>query len=176
MTKSTKNNTSDRIQTIASVAALAALALVLGYIEALIPLPVSIPGLKLGLANIVVLVAMYVFGPKISFMIMLLKVFLMVFIIGTPSILPFSLSGSLFAWLIIFCFYRFSWMSIILLSVLSALGHNIAQLFAASIILSNAAVFLNLPFMLVGACVAGCAIGVISMGVIKSLKHYLKLN
>lgn len=159
----------DRIRNISMLAALAALALVFGYLEALIPLPVSIPGVKLGLANVVVLVSLYALGPKASCVVMLLKVMLLAFIVGSPSMLVFSLAGSVLAWLGMLALYRVSFINIVAVSVVAAVLHNVGQLVAAYFVLQSAAVFLNLPFMLVAGCITGVLTGMLATAVLRAL-------
>ena len=160
---------SEKSKKLAYVALFAALTLVLGYLEAMIPVPVTIPGVKLGLANISVLIALYVMGPRWALAIMLLKVAITSLIIGAPSMAVYSLAGSTLAYLGMLAAWRYGKLSLIVVSVIAALLHNLGQMGAAIAIMQTPALLVNLPIMIVAACATGAATGTIALGVLKAL-------
>ena len=82
---------------IAVFGVLIALAFVLSYIESLIPIPVPIPGIKLGLANLVVMTGLYLVGEKEAFVLSLVRILLVSFTFGSPSTFLFSFAGGVLA-------------------------------------------------------------------------------
>lgn len=155
---------------ISMIAVLCALSLVLGFVESLIPIPVPIIGVKLGLANIVIVVSIYTLGPKISLIVVIFKVVMLSLILGSPTMIAFSLCGSLFAWVSMALLYKIPKASVVLVSIVSATMHNLGQLLAAWAMLGTASVFFNLPIMLVAAVITGSIIGGLSLAVLKALK------
>ena len=112
---------SGKTKPLAYIALFAALTLVLGYLEATIPVPIAIPGVKLGLANIAVLIALHLMGPRWAFAVMLLKVGVTSLIIGAPSMAVYSLAGSALAYLGMYAAWRFGKLSLVAVSVIAAL-------------------------------------------------------
>lgn len=160
---------SEKSKHLAYVALFAALTLVLGYLEATIPVPVTIPGVKLGLANVAVLIALYLMGPRWAFAVMLLKVGATSLIIGAPSMAVYSFAGSALAYLGMLAAWRFGKLSPVAVSVIAALLHNIGQMGVAIAIMQTPALLMNLPVMLIAACVTGVATGTIALGVLKAV-------
>lgn len=160
---------SGKTKQLAYIALFAALTLVLGYLEAMIPVPVAIPGVKLGLANIAVLIALYLMGPRWAFAVMLLKVGVTSLIVGAPSMAIYSLAGSALAYLGMYAAWRIGKLSLIAVSVIAALLHNVGQLCVAAAIMQTPALFVNLPVMAIAACITGVATGTIALGVLRAL-------
>ena len=160
---------SGKTKQLAYIALFAALTLVLGYLEATIPVPIAIPGVKLGLANIAVLIALYLMGPRWAFAVMLLKVGVTSLIIGAPSMALYSLAGSALAYLGMYAAWRFGKLSLVAVSVIAALLHNMGQLCVAVAIMQTPALFVNLPVMVIAACITGIATGTIAFGVLRAL-------
>lgn len=160
---------SQKTKHLAYIALFAALTLALGYLEATIPVPVTIPGVKLGLANIAVLIALYLMGPRWALAVMLLKVAVTSLIIGAPSMALYSLAGSSLAYLGMYAAWSFGRLSLVAVSVIAALLHNVGQICAAIAIMQTPALLVNLPVMIVAACITGAATGAVALGVLKAL-------
>lgn len=154
---------------IAYLALLAALTLVLGYLDAMIPLPVTVPGIKLGLANITVLIALYLMGPKYSFALMLMKVLMTSLIVGAPSMIMYSFTGSMLAFVGMWLLWKTNKVNLFAVSIVMAVLHNLGQIVVAAAVLATPAVFLNLPIMLIAACITGAFTATIATGVLKAL-------
>ena len=142
-----------------------ALCLILGYIEHLLPLSllIPLPGIKLGLSNIALLVLLLKYGPAYTYGVTALKCTLSALLFGSVTSLAFSISGGLLAmtvmWLLTAAFKEK--LSVYGVSVAGAVAHNVGQLAAASAIMSSAAVFSYLPLL----AVAGTATGLITAAV-----------
>ncbi len=160
---------SERSSRLAYLALFTSLALVLGYVEAIIPVPASIPGVKLGLANVAVLMALYLLGPRGGLSIMLLKVAVTSLIIGAPSMIIYSLAGSFLAFLGMLLCWKLSSVSVVVTSVVAALLHNVGQLMVALAVLQTPLLLLNAPLMILAACVTGLLTGALAAGVLKAL-------
>jgi len=163
---------SDRIQWMARIAILVALASALHAAEALIPVPYVIPGAKLGLANTVSLYAIMTMGFRSAISISLLRTLIGSLLSGTFLNMGYylSLSGALFSTLIMYVtrsVFR-ERLSVVGVSVIGAMAHNVAQLLAASLILQQAGVFFYLPYLLAFAVPTGVFTGFIARKIISA--------
>ena len=157
---------------IAKIAMLLSLSVVLSLIESFIPLFTSIPGIKLGLANIVIVFAIYELSFKDALYISILRVILLgILRTGLFSInFFFSLSGALLS---IFAMYLFknTKMSIVGISIIGAIFHSVGQIIIAIIFLSNTDIIYYLPFLLIGSIISGLIIGICAKKVIEYYKN-----
>lgn len=142
-------------------ALLLSLALALGYMERFLPLEliVPLPGVKLGLANVVTLYAVYALEPLLTLAIIVLRCLMAAFFGGSAASLAFSLAGGLLAYGAMLLSKRLPSLSEIGVSVLGAAGHNIGQIAAAAVIMRSPGVAAYLPVMLVAGIFTGVAIG-----------------
>lgn len=166
-----------KVQKIALIATLTASAVVIGIIESFIP-SIGIPGIKLGLANIVILVTLYELGIIEAIFVNALRVVLVSLIRGTIMSMGFvmSLTGAIFSLGIMILFYLvIRKFSIIGVSVIGAIFHVIGQILIAMIYLGTSGIVYYLPFIALSAIVTGVIVGIVSQliiktGVIKSLR------
>jgi len=152
---------------IAEYGLLIALALVLSYVEALIPFSVAVPGVKLGLANIVVVFALYRLGKAEAFVISILRVLLMTFMFGNAFALFYSLSGALLSFGVMLLLLKTGRFSYIGVGVGGGVFHNIGQILCAMVLLGTKQIAYYLPVLLISGTVTGVAIGVIAGILIK---------
>ena len=148
---------------IALAGLLTALALALSYLEALFPLQavIPLPGIRLGLANIVTLLALLGLGRREAFAILAARCALQALLFGTAVSFAFSICGGVAAMAVmagLACRYG-SWFSVIVLSAAGAAAHQIGQLCCAAAVFGTAAVFSYLPFLLLAGGVSGCLTG-----------------
>jgi heptaprenyl diphosphate synthase len=154
-----------RTRKIVIIALLVGLGLVLHLVENMIPLSFLIPGAKLGLANIANLLGLIIFGFTAGLQILLLRIFLGSILAGTFMTINFylSLSGGLLGYLVMSLFFYFlrNKFSIIGISLIGAVFHNIGQIFTAYFIISNDAIFYYLPYLILLALPTGIGIGLV---------------
>lgn len=148
---------------------LTALALCAGYLEALVPLPVSVPGIKLGLGNAVVLFALVRMGARPALFVMLAKVFCSMLLFSTPQMLAFSLGGGLLSWAVMAAAVRLDAFSEVGVSVLGGVAHNAGQLIVVAALLSPQVAIVNAPVLAVAGVVCGAVIGLILHGVLAAI-------
>ena len=151
---------------------LTAAAVVLGYIERLIPMPGSIPGVKLGLANTVLLYAIYLLDARSAFVLMILKVGLSGLLYAGVSAMMFSLGGGLCSLVMMLLVKKLGGgnVSIIGVSVVGAVFHNVGQTAVAALMVNTAALMGYVPFLLVAAVVTGVLTGIAGKYAIQGLK------
>lgn len=149
---------------IAVCAILTALALGLSYVERFIPINmvIQLPGVKLGLANIVTLLAIYFLGNQYSVLILVTRCMLGSLFGGGLTALVFSLTGGLLALAVMLIARHIGGISIYGVSVLGAAAHNVGQIAAAAVMLGSLYVVAYLPFLLIVAVVTGLITGAIS--------------
>ena len=150
---------------LALAALLTALALALNYTERMFPLPllVPLPGVKLGLANVVTLFALCYLGRKMAFTILAARIFLGALFAGNFSALLYSAMGGFCALLVMALAMRCKRLSLYGVSILGAAGHNIGQIGAALIVLGNSAVIGYLPVLLVLSVLSGSVTGMLAV-------------
>lgn len=154
---------------------LTSIGLALSVLESAIPLPIPIPGAKLGLSNMVILVSLVIFGFKEAFVVGVLKSIVLVLITGSVSSLIYSLSGSILSCIIMFIVYKYfsRFFSLIGVSIFGAVAHNVAQVSVAAAMMYNLRIYSYLPILLLMSLFTGYFVGLSSIYISKSLKKNL---
>ena len=145
-----------------------ALALILSYVESQIPSP-GVPGVKLGLANLVVVFALYRLGWKEAVGISLLRVFLVALLFGHAASLAYSASGAVLSLAGMILLKRSDKLSCVAVSVIGGVLHNAGQILMAWALM-GANVVWYLPVLILSGTVAGVVIGVVSAILVKRIK------
>ena len=153
---------SQKIKFIAIYGLFAALAIVVSYIERLIPMPIPLPGIKIGLANIVVLMGLMLFGARTAFSLSIIRIVAVGFLFGSVFSIIYSLAGGLFALLFMIFGKRAKIFGIVGISVLGGVFHNIGQIIVAIIILQTPSLMFYLPVLIIAGCVTGFLIGLVA--------------
>ncbi len=151
-----------------------AFAILLSFFERMIPFTIGIPGVKLGLANTVSLLAILLIGYKEAFIILLIRVTLVSLLFGGFSAAMYSYTGGILSVLGMCLVYHLfkDKVSCIGLSVLGAVLHNIGQITMAVIIVNNVRLYSYLTILLLASIITGCLTGTVSNGLV----YYLKKN
>lgn len=158
---------------LAVIAILVAQASVLHFLESLFPNPLPIPGVKLGMANIVTLLALVVFDFKTAMQITVLRTILGSLLSGTLFGIGFfmSFTGALSAACLMAILVRFAkGLSLVGISMAGAIAHNVGQLAMAAVILQFSGIFYYLPFMLLFSLPTGLVTGLLCIELVKSLR------
>jgi heptaprenyl diphosphate synthase len=158
------------------LALLVSMGLALSIIESFIPVPFIMPGAKLGLSNIVILITLVLFGFKEALIVGILKSIAFVLSTGSVSSLIYSLLGSVFSCLIMYFVYKYfsNIFSLIGVSIFGAVAHNVSQVAVASLIMNNFKVFSYLPPLLPVSLLTGYFVGLSSIYINKNLEKNLK--
>lgn len=155
---------------IASLGVFLSLAMIAGYIETLIPINFGIPGMKLGLANMVTVILMYLFSPSEAFLILVIRILLSGFLFGNGMSFLYSLSGGILSFIVMYFFFRTGKARMISLSVIGAISHNAGQLICACIFVSNMDILFYMPILAVSGIITGLITGSLSAAVHRRLK------
>lgn len=152
---------------IAYIGVLASLACICSYIETLIPLPISIPGVKLGLANIVVLFALFKMDVLSAGAISFVRIMITGFLFGNPGSMAYSLGGAVLSIVVMYLISKK--LHIITVSIVGSVMHIIGQLVVAGAMVGYAFVLSYLPWLMLSAIITGAIIGMIADILIKRI-------
>lgn len=148
---------------------LVSLAFIASYIEVLIPFNFHIPGMKLGLANIAVLVALYTGGAQAGLTVSIIRIILVGLTFGNPYSAIYGLSGGVLSLAVMILLKRTDFFGMMGVSMAGGVAHNIGQLLCAMILLKLPAVFTYLSYLILVGTVTGALIGIIDEEVLKRL-------
>lgn len=143
----------------------------------MIPLPIMIPGARLGLSNMVVLVTLVVFGLKEGIIVSLLKSVVLMLVTGSVSSFIYSISGALLSSLAMSISYKYfsKTFSLIGISIIGALFHNFGQITVASLMMNNMRIYTYLPFLMLTSLFTGYFVGISSIYIVKNLKSNFEI-
>lgn len=161
-----KNSKAKRI---ALFGIMVALAFTFSYLESLIPFNFGIPGVKLGLANLVVVVALYVMKPGEAFFIAIIRIFLAGLTFGNVYSLAYSLCGGILSFIVMWLVKR-TRLSVIGVSMMGGICHNIGQIIVAAIVMETVRIVYYLPVLIGAGLLTGLLLGVISNLIINRLE------
>ena len=165
-----KRVTENRPLVTTTCALLAALALIVSYIEFLLPLNVGLPGIKLGLANIVVVLALYYLGPQYALLINLIRIALSALLFGSLFSGLYALAGGLVSLGVMALLKQTGLFSLTAVSMAGGAFHNLAQLIVAALVASTSDVFLYLPVLFIAGITTGIFNGIVCTLVLRKLK------
>ncbi|BBF41848.1 heptaprenyl diphosphate synthase component I [Lachnospiraceae bacterium KM106-2] len=155
---------------VATFGVLVALAFIFSYIESLIPFYFGVPGMKLGLANIVVLTALYKLGVKEAYSLCIVRIILVGFTFGNLYSLLYSIAGGLLSCTAMVLLKMTKKFSQIGVSAVGGIMHNVGQITVAMIVLETSALIYYLPALLISGVLTGALIGVAGGEIIKRLR------
>lgn len=153
------------------MAMMIALALVFSYVETLIPINFGIPGVKLGLANLVIVAVIYLFGGKEALLVSVVRIFLSGFMFGNMTSIMYSLAGGLLSLAVMLLLKKTDRLSILAVSVMGGIFHNIGQLIIAILVVENLKLIFYIPVLLISGFVTGLLIGVVSRVILPAVKR-----
>lgn len=157
---------------IAYSAMLVALAMVFSYVEILIPFSFGIPGIKLGLANLVVLTGLYFLKPIQVAEISIIRIVLVSFLFGNMASLIYSLAGGILSFLVMLLLIKCKGFSAVGISAAGGVSHNVGQLIVAMCVVENINIIYYLPVLMITGLVTGILIGIVG----ERMKRYLQAN
>jgi heptaprenyl diphosphate synthase len=166
---SIKNDT--RKLTLISV--LIAVAMILSYVESLIPAFVAVPGVKMGLSNIATVFALYTLGWPYAVCVSLVRVLLSSLLFGNFVSLIYSISGAALALLAMILLKKLNLFSSVGVSVCGGVMHNAGQIIAACIVMEDAAISLYLIPLIISGTLSGILIGLVSGILVERIKKFL---
>lgn len=147
-----------------------ALAMILSYLENLIPINVAVPGVKLGLANLVTIVSLFKLGLKPTIVISIGRIVLSGVLFGNVTVIIYSLAGAFFSILVMYIVKKIKIFTVTGVSICGAVAHNFGQIIVAALILENANIMYYMLVLAVIGALAGTAIGILSGIILKNIR------
>ena len=156
---------------IAYSAMLVALAMIFSYVELLIPFSFGVPGIKLGLANLVIVVGLWILPKTQVLVILIARIMLVALLFGNMSSMIYSLAGGMVSFFVMQLLKKCKGFSQIGISIAGGVSHNVGQLVVAALVVENLYVFYYAPVLLVAGLVTGMLIGIVGQRVCTYLKR-----
>lgn len=150
-----------KIAKMTRISLLLALAMVLGYIESLIPFFFGIPGMKLGLANLMTVLVLFAYSEKEAILLNILRITLLGFLFGNLFGIVYSMTGAVVSFAAMVIARRLLKWNITWCSIMGGIFHNVGQVLLACLIIENINVLYYLPGLLISGLIAGFLIGIL---------------
>lgn len=150
-----------------------AFAVILGYVEYLIPFDFGIYGFKLGLSNISTVILLYIVGGKRTFIVLILRIFIVNLIFGTGFSMIFSLLAGIGSFLVMFLLKRFLKSNIIFTSAIGGVVHNFIQILVAYFLVSTGYVLYLIPPLTLLGVFTGIVVGIVSKVIYSKINRYI---
>ena len=152
------------------------LALIFSYVESLIPFNFGIPGIKLGLANVVIVTGLYLMKLPDVCLISMIRIFVSGLLFGNMMSLIYSLSGGILSLIVMLLLKRTNKFSVIGVSISGAVCHNIGQIAAAIIVTGVPVIVYYLPVLMVVGIITGAVMGIIASRILAILTRSIKIS
>ena len=153
---------------------LLAFALILSYVEVLIPFSFGIPGVKLGLANMAVLLTLYLFGYRDAFLLTVVKALLCGILFGNMTMILYSLSGAMLSFLAMAVMVKSDRFHLFTVSSMGGVMHNVGQLLVAYFTVKTYSIFYYVPILILSGLIAGILIGIIVVLVMPYIRKAMR--
>lgn len=153
---------------------LLALALMLSYVEMLIPFSFGIPGIKLGLANLAVVLTLYLFGFREALLLTILKAVLCGFLFGNMTVILYSLSGAIFSFLTMAVMVKADYFHLPVVSAVGGVMHNAGQLLVAFLFVETYGILYYVPALILSGLITGVLIGITASLVMPYIKKVIE--
>ena len=160
-----------KVKNVATLGLCVALAMIMSYIESLFPLNFAVPGIKMGLANIVIIFLLYRVGFGAACVVSIIRVFLVSLLFGNVMMMAYSIAGAVLSLGLMFLLKKSGKFSVIGVSIAGGVAHNAGQIIMAIILLGAKQIAYYLPVLAVTGTVTGVLIGIAASIVIKRVKR-----
>lgn len=151
-----------------------ALALVCSYVESLIPISFGIPGVKLGLTNIVVILMLYTIGAKDAILISVLRIILAGFMFGNAFSIIYSLAGGILSFVVMLLLKNAGKLKILSISTAGGISHNVGQLIVAALVVENYNILFYIPVLIIAGIITGFLIGLLAGEIVLRIGNRFK--
>lgn len=168
-----KKEETGMIKKTAYLGLLTAAAMILGYVESLLPVFTGVPGVKLGLPNLAVVMVLYLYSFREAMLVSVVRILGIGLLLGNLFSIAFSLAGGLLS---LFCMEgarRYLKLSCVGVSMTGGVAHNAGQILAAVVLVGNQKIAGYFPVLAVSGIVTGMAIGILGGEMIRRMKALL---
>lgn len=150
-----------------------ALALICSFVESLIPFYFGVPGMKLGLTNVVVLLLLYFFGAKEALLVSVMRILLSGFMFSNAFSILYSLAGGILSWAVMLLLKKTGRFHMVSISICGGITHNLGQILVAMVVVKNYYIFGYFPFLFIGGGITGLLIGLVAQEIYLRTKHII---
>jgi heptaprenyl diphosphate synthase len=150
-----------------------AVAILFGYIESMFPVFVTLPGVKLGIANLVTMLMIYIYSWKEAAAVSVVRIFVIGFLFGNLFSIAYSLAGGAISLLVMLLIKRIPGFSISGCSIAGGVAHNIGQLLVAMVLVDSFSLMYYLPILLISGAVTGLVVGLVAAQVLVRIRPLL---
>lgn len=157
------------IKKIAILGVFVTMALIVSYIETILPFQTDLPGIKLGLANIVIVMVLHYMGEKEAIVVSSARILLAGFLFGNLSTILYSLAGAAVSLLAMILLLKTKRCSVYGISMAGGVFHNVGQLLVAAATIQNINLAYYLPVLLITGLITGFVIGLLAAEIIKRI-------
>lgn len=161
ITKTSFNSKSPAYK-VAFIGLFSAFAIIISYIESLIPINIGIPGIKPGFANIVILIVLYAMNVKSAAVINLIRIVIIGIMFGNVLSVGFSIAGAVLSMIVMVFIKKIKGVSMIGVSVCGGVAHNLGQIAAAAAITTVYSLLYYIPFLIIGGIITGIIVGMVA--------------
>lgn len=158
------------VKKIVVIAIFISLALILSYVDSLIPIAIMVPGIKMGLANVIIIFSLYMLGYKATFFISIIRVILSSILFGNILTFAYSFAGAILSLLIMVILKNRVKLATITISIIGAVVHNIAQIGVAILFMHTKEMLYYLPILMITGIISGALIGIVSALLIRFIE------
>lgn len=151
-------------------ALISSLALIMSYVEFLLPMPMPIPGIKLGIANLAILIALYKLGASYALPINLLRIAIAGLLFTGLFSTLYAASGALLSFAVMIFLKNTDKFSIVGVSMAGSVAHNLGQLLTAAFVMSTPHLFYYFPMLLFAGMITGVLVGICAYELLKRLQ------
>lgn len=148
-----------------------ALALIFSYVESLIPVLIAVPGVKLGLANLVVVIALYKMDFKSAALLSITRIILAGVLFANMASILYSLSGGILSLIVMALLKKSNAFHLISVSIAGGVAHNIGQLIVAMLVLKTYSLIYYFSVLMISGLITGFLIGIVSNEMLKRLSN-----
>ena len=152
-----------------TAALLAALALIFSYIEVLIPFNFGVPGIKLGVANLVIIVSLYYLGAGYAITVNVVRILIAGLLFNGLFGALYSLAGAIVSFIVMILLKKTDVFSVVGISMAGGVAHNLGQILVAAFLVSNIKIFIYFPVLIISGVVCGTIIGILSQLILRKL-------
>lgn len=169
-----RKNNRENLEKMMLVVLIAALAIVLGIVEAMLPIKLPIPGMKLGLANIMIVIGLYYLDVKDMLFVIILKTVLTTLLLGTFSMFFYGFVGAILSYIAMITVFKLgkNQVSLIGVSMIGGVMHNIGQIIVAIILIQTKAIAYYMMLLLPLGLVTGVAVGIVAKLTMSRLNEF----
>lgn len=153
---------------------LTAFALILSYVETLLPFPMGVPGMKLGLANLAVVLCLYLFDAKGAVLLTIVKAVVSALLFGNLFMLAYSLAGALLSVFVMILLKKGELVHLPIVSAAGGVAHNLGQLLVAMLVVESYSVLSYMPVLLITGLITGSVIGLAASVLLPYLKELIR--